>query len=71
MYNGLALMLLSMHPRFVAHRFAGPAIAVGGLIFSSSIFALVWNREKYVSSILNLGKLDTQMDFADYGSLGL
>lgn len=46
MYNGLALMLLSMHPRFVGHRFAGPAIAVGGLIFSSSIFALVLNKEK-------------------------
>lgn len=36
-----------MHPRFSLHRFAGPAIAVGGLVFSSSIVALVLNREKF------------------------
>ncbi|KAI5116920.1 hypothetical protein M0805_003993 [Coniferiporia weirii] len=47
MYNGLALMLLSMHPRFSAHRFAGPAIAAGGLVFSSSIVALVLNRDRF------------------------
>ncbi|KAI0694878.1 hypothetical protein BC835DRAFT_1415171 [Cytidiella melzeri] len=46
-YNGLGLMLISMHPRFAAHRFAGPAIAAGGAIFSSSIFALVVAREKF------------------------
>ncbi|KAH8110658.1 hypothetical protein DFH11DRAFT_1619512 [Phellopilus nigrolimitatus] len=46
-YNGLALMLLSMHPRFSLHRFAGPAIAAGGLVFSSSIVALVLNRDRF------------------------
>ncbi|KDR85095.1 hypothetical protein GALMADRAFT_54024, partial [Galerina marginata CBS 339.88] len=45
-YNGLAMMLLSLHPRFSAHRFAGPAIACGGLIFSGSIWCLVIGREK-------------------------
>jgi uncharacterized membrane protein YgdD (TMEM256/DUF423 family) len=46
-YNGLGLMLVSMHPRFSQHRFAGPAIAIGGLVFSSSIVALVLNRDKF------------------------
>ncbi|KAF9569669.1 hypothetical protein CPC08DRAFT_731832 [Agrocybe pediades] len=45
-YNGLAMMLLSLHPRFANHRFAGPAIACGGLLFSGSIWALVVGREK-------------------------
>jgi uncharacterized membrane protein YgdD (TMEM256/DUF423 family) len=40
-YNGLALLLVSMHPRFATHRFAGPAIALGGLAFSGSIMGLV------------------------------
>ncbi|KIM48098.1 hypothetical protein M413DRAFT_61866 [Hebeloma cylindrosporum] len=40
-YNGLALLLLSFHPRFATHRFAGPAIAGGGLVFSGSIWALL------------------------------
>ncbi|TDL28363.1 DUF423-domain-containing protein [Rickenella mellea] len=46
-YNGLALLLISLSPRFSANRFAGPAIAVGGLIFSSSIMALVLNRDRF------------------------
>ena len=45
-FNGLALMLISMHPRFAGHRFAGPAIATGGLIFGGSIAALVLNRDR-------------------------
>ncbi|TFK30540.1 DUF423-domain-containing protein [Coprinopsis marcescibilis] len=46
-YNGLAMMLVSLHPRFASHRFAGPAIAAGGLIFSSSILALVLARDRF------------------------
>ncbi|KAI0271346.1 hypothetical protein BC834DRAFT_437604 [Gloeopeniophorella convolvens] len=47
--NGLGLCLISLHPRFAAHRFAGPAIAAGGFIFSSSIMALVLNKERFKS----------------------
>lgn len=36
-YNGLAMLLLSLHPRFSAHRFAGPAI-IGGGLFSRVVF---------------------------------
>ncbi|ETW87345.1 hypothetical protein HETIRDRAFT_244337, partial [Heterobasidion irregulare TC 32-1] len=43
-FNGLGLLLVSNHPRFAIHRFAGPAIAVGGFIFSSSIMALILAR---------------------------
>ncbi|EMD42015.1 hypothetical protein CERSUDRAFT_110556 [Gelatoporia subvermispora B] len=46
-FNGLALLLVSMHPRFSVHRFAGPAIAAGSVIFSGSIMALVMNRERF------------------------
>ncbi|TFK41056.1 hypothetical protein BDQ12DRAFT_626228 [Crucibulum laeve] len=45
-YNGLALLLVSLHPRFASHRFAGPAIAAGGLVFSGSIMALVLARDR-------------------------
>ena len=45
-FNGLGLLLISMHPRFATHRFAGPAIAAGGFLFSSSIVALVLARDK-------------------------
>ncbi|KAI0830632.1 DUF423-domain-containing protein [Trametes gibbosa] len=45
-YNGLALLLVSMHPRFATHRFAGPAIAVGSMVFSGSIMALVLARDR-------------------------
>ncbi|KAI0961836.1 hypothetical protein AcW1_000810 [Taiwanofungus camphoratus] len=45
-FNGLALLLVSMHPRFANHRFAGPAIAAGGAIFSGSIMALVLARDR-------------------------
>lgn len=38
--NGVALLAVSMHPRFSRHAFAGPAIAVGTAAFSGSIFAL-------------------------------
>ncbi|KAN0135737.1 Protein of unknown function (DUF423) domain containing protein [Lactarius tabidus] len=45
-YNGLGLCMVSLHPQFSSHRFAGPAIALGGFIFSSSIMLLVFNKEK-------------------------
>ncbi|KIJ38459.1 hypothetical protein M422DRAFT_176592, partial [Sphaerobolus stellatus SS14] len=44
--NGLALLAISLHPRFSVHRFAGPAIGVGALVFSGSIWALTLDREK-------------------------
>ncbi|KDQ20820.1 hypothetical protein BOTBODRAFT_101216 [Botryobasidium botryosum FD-172 SS1] len=46
-FNGIALFAISLHPRFAAHRFAGPAIAAGGLVFSSSIFVLTLNRDRF------------------------
>ncbi|KIP12471.1 hypothetical protein PHLGIDRAFT_81654 [Phlebiopsis gigantea 11061_1 CR5-6] len=45
--NGLGLMLISLHPRFASHRFAGPALAVGSILFSGSIFALILNRDRF------------------------
>ncbi|KAN0100708.1 Protein of unknown function (DUF423) domain containing protein [Tylopilus felleus] len=53
--NGLGLMLLSMHPRFSAHRFAGPAILTGGVLFSGSIMVLVLQRVKIFGPITPLG----------------
>ncbi|KAK7694887.1 hypothetical protein QCA50_002075 [Cerrena zonata] len=46
-FNGLALLLVSLHPRFAAHRFAGPAIGLGGAIFSASIMTLVLARDRF------------------------
>jgi len=46
-YNGLGLLLLSLHPRFALHRFAGPAITLGGALFSCSIFGLVLGGESF------------------------
>ncbi|KAJ6575223.1 hypothetical protein B0H19DRAFT_1254809 [Mycena capillaripes] len=46
-FNGLALLLLSLHPKFSVHRFAGPVVAAGTFLFSGSIFALVLNRERF------------------------
>ncbi|KAI0715279.1 hypothetical protein C8Q76DRAFT_730154 [Earliella scabrosa] len=46
-YNGLGLLLVSLHPRFSFHRFAGPAIAVGSLLFSGSIMTLVLARDRF------------------------
>ncbi|KAH9969021.1 hypothetical protein BC827DRAFT_303827 [Russula dissimulans] len=43
-YNGLGLCIVSLHPRFSKHRFAGPAIAVGGFIFSVTIMIVVLSR---------------------------
>ncbi|KAG8713789.1 hypothetical protein FRC09_018327, partial [Ceratobasidium sp. 395] len=46
-FNGLALMLISMHPRFSTHRFAGPAIALGTSVFAGTIYLLVYNRDRF------------------------
>lgn len=46
-FNGLALLAVSMHPRFSAHRFAGPAILSGAIIFSGSILALVAGKPHF------------------------
>ncbi|KIK99033.1 hypothetical protein PAXRUDRAFT_823200 [Paxillus rubicundulus Ve08.2h10] len=54
--NGLGLMLVSMHPSFSAHRFAGPAILGGGAVFSSSIITLVlFKNLKFLGPITPLG----------------
>ncbi|KAF9240872.1 hypothetical protein BU15DRAFT_87447 [Melanogaster broomeanus] len=54
--NGLGLMLVSMHPKFAAHRFAGPAILTGGAVFSGSIMALVLFKElKFLGPVTPLG----------------
>ncbi|KAI0361272.1 DUF423-domain-containing protein [Trametes cingulata] len=56
-YNGLALLVVSLHPRFAAHRFAGPAIALGSIVFSGSIMALVLARDrlKWMGPITPIG----------------
>ncbi|KAK0245868.1 hypothetical protein EDD85DRAFT_757771, partial [Armillaria nabsnona] len=55
-FNGLGLLLVSMHPRFAFHPFAGPAIAAGGLLFSGSIFALTLNNKlKALGPVTPLG----------------
>ncbi|KAF8622899.1 hypothetical protein AX15_006663 [Amanita polypyramis BW_CC] len=53
-YNGLGLLLVSMHPRFAGHRFAGPAIVCGGSLFSGSIVAKVLGM-KFLGPITPLG----------------
>lgn len=44
--NGVALLAVSMHPRFSRHAFAGPAIIAGTAMFSGSIFALTVAKMK-------------------------
>ncbi|TIB63643.1 hypothetical protein E3P78_01722 [Wallemia ichthyophaga] len=46
-FNGLALMATSLHPRASKSKFAAPAILTGSLLFSGSIYALVLNRDKF------------------------
>ncbi|KAF7310985.1 DUF423-domain-containing protein [Mycena chlorophos] len=54
--NGLGLLVISGHPRFSTHRFAGPSIALGTLLFSGSIFALTLDRNlKFLGPITPLG----------------
>jgi uncharacterized membrane protein YgdD (TMEM256/DUF423 family) len=54
-FNGLTLFVLSMHPRFSTHKFAGPAIAGGGFVFSGSIIALVLWKLKFFGPITPMG----------------
>ncbi|TFL06624.1 hypothetical protein BDV98DRAFT_559729 [Pterulicium gracile] len=46
MLNGLGLLLISRHPRFATH-WAPLAIAGGATVFSTSIFALVLDRDRF------------------------
>ncbi|KAH8102499.1 hypothetical protein BXZ70DRAFT_928755 [Cristinia sonorae] len=57
--NGLALLAVSLHPRFSAHRFAGPAILSGAIVFSGSIATMVLggDRFKWLGPITPLGGL--------------
>ncbi|KAJ7492522.1 hypothetical protein FB451DRAFT_1388901 [Mycena latifolia] len=69
-FNGLALLLLSFHPRFSVHRFAGPAIAAGTFLFSGSIYGLVLNRDrfKFLGPVTPMGGL---LMIAGYASMAL
>ncbi|KAF9452675.1 hypothetical protein P691DRAFT_772123 [Macrolepiota fuliginosa MF-IS2] len=69
-YNGLGLLLVSLHPRFSGHRFATPAIVAGGAIFSTSIMALVLARDrfKFLGPITPLGGI---LMIAGYVSLAI
>ncbi|KAJ9113524.1 hypothetical protein QFC20_001875 [Naganishia adeliensis] len=46
-YNGIALLAISQHPRFGRHKYAGPLIITGTTLFSFSIFGLVLARERW------------------------
>ncbi|KAH9985395.1 hypothetical protein BJV74DRAFT_846938 [Russula compacta] len=58
-FNGLGLCIVSLHPRLSTHRFAGPAIAVGGFIFSVAIMAVV----------LSLGRLSVLQPVIPLGAM--
>ncbi|KAJ1301456.1 hypothetical protein OPQ81_008714 [Rhizoctonia solani] len=64
--NGVALMAISLHPRFSTHRFAGPAIALGTALFSGSIYLLVWKREtfKFLGPVTPMGGLALMAGYA-------
>ncbi|KAI0257612.1 hypothetical protein BJV78DRAFT_1278104 [Lactifluus subvellereus] len=69
-FNGLGLCIVSLHPRFAVHRFAGPAIAAGGFIFSSSAMALVLSRGR-LSAFGPVTPLGGMIMIAGYISLAL
>jgi uncharacterized membrane protein YgdD (TMEM256/DUF423 family) len=50
---------VSLHPRFATHRFAGPAILGGTLVFSGSIFGLVLGGDsaKFLGPVTPMGGL--------------
>ena len=56
-FNGLALLLGSLRPKFGVHKFAGPAIAVGSMLFSGSIVTLVLAHDhfKWMGPITPIG----------------
>ncbi|KAJ3935320.1 MAG: hypothetical protein NXY57DRAFT_958266 [Lentinula lateritia] len=68
-FNGLGLLLISLHPRFSVHRFAGPAIMTGTVLFSGSIFALTLDHNlKFLGPVTPMGGV---IMIAGYISLAL
>ncbi|KAH7334542.1 hypothetical protein B0J17DRAFT_673794 [Rhizoctonia solani] len=65
-FNGVALMAISLHPKFSTHRYAGPAIALGTALFSGSIYPLVLQRErfKFMGPVTPLGGLTLLAGYA-------
>ncbi|CAE6440867.1 unnamed protein product [Rhizoctonia solani] len=65
-FNGVALMLISLHPKFSTHRYAGPAIVVGTALFSGSIYLLVLQRErfKFMGPVTPMGGLSLLAGYA-------
>ncbi|KAL4071024.1 hypothetical protein J3A83DRAFT_4094710 [Scleroderma citrinum] len=54
--NGLGLFLVSLHPKYSSHRFAGPAILGGCAVFSGSIITLVLCKKlRFLGPITPLG----------------
>ncbi|KAI0304939.1 hypothetical protein BC826DRAFT_902589 [Russula brevipes] len=66
-FNGLGLCIVSLHPRFSVHRFAGPAIAVGGFLFSATMMAVVLARGRLrgLAPVIPLGGMITLAGYAD------
>ncbi|KAH7107007.1 hypothetical protein BKA62DRAFT_611094, partial [Auriculariales sp. MPI-PUGE-AT-0066] len=58
-YNGLGLLLVSLHPQLSVHRFAGPAIFSGTLLFSGTILLNVLypraNRTRMLGPVTPVG----------------
>ncbi|KAI9457722.1 hypothetical protein F5148DRAFT_1221912 [Russula earlei] len=69
-YNGLGLCIVSSHPRFGLHRFAGPAIAAGGFIFSLTIMAVVLSQGR-LSGLAPVIPLGAMIAIAGYVCLAI
>ncbi|KAF9651894.1 DUF423-domain-containing protein [Thelephora ganbajun] len=56
-FNGIALLAISQHHRFATHKFAGPAIFGGAIMFSGSIlaFAALQEKVRFLGPITPLG----------------
>lgn len=65
-YNGLGLCMISLHPRFSSHGFAGPAVALASLPLSSirrrrirlctvRVALMVGNRSRILGPVTSLG----------------
>ncbi|CAE6431027.1 unnamed protein product [Rhizoctonia solani] len=65
-FNGVALMAISLHPKFSTHRYAGPAIVLGTALFSGSIYPLVLlgERFKFLGPVTPLGGLTLLAGYA-------
>jgi len=57
LFNGLGLLVLSLHPRFSVHKCAGPLITVGAVLFSGTIWllALSGDRFRFLGPVTPLG----------------